>query len=93
MVVVNWHLWSSLVMQRNAHLLPLVSLFVVLAGILVLTQVQLQGHAWYATAVIGIYFVSNISYTIHKKTFTLHRLLEIGLISILAQFVTLSFLT
>jgi hypothetical protein len=79
-------------MTKKAHLFPMVLTFAVVAAILALTQIQIRYTALEVTIIVSIYFLVNIIYSIHQKTFSLKRLVEIGLIAVIAQFIALAYI-
>ena len=79
-------------MTKQQHLLPLVLTFAIVVGILTVVQLQIRYSAVGVTLVIVAYLILNIGYSIKQGSFSLKRLIEIGLVAIICQYAALSYL-
>jgi hypothetical protein len=74
------------------HLYPFISLLLMIFGLVVVVEGLLYVTATMITSVVLIYFLSNIAFAIINHQLTVSRTLEIGLLSLLIEYVAIAYL-
>lgn len=79
-------------MTKHQHLFPLLSIFLVVIGIALVVSAQIDYSVWLLSLVSLTYFVANVLYGYVKKELTVMRVLELGLIAIILEYIALEYL-
>ena len=78
--------------QNRSHLLPFVSLFLVVVFIVLVVESDIQiDHTAVSVAVI-LYLISNLAYGYKKKQLSVGRILEFGAVALLIELIAFRYL-
>jgi len=75
--------------HHQQHLFPILSVFLVLVGIVMVVQADITFNAWIISIVSVLYFVANLIYGHLNKQLSLVRTIELGAVTILIEFIAL----
>ena len=78
--------------HRQAHLFPIISTMLVLVGIILVVEADIDYNEWIITSAALLYFVSNLIYGHIKKELTVIRVLELGAVTVMLELIALQFL-
>ena len=77
---------------RRHYLLPVISTLIVLSGIALLVEADLDITAGQVLIVTLLYFTANIVYGLSNQELTTAKVIELGLVSGLIGYIALSYL-
>ena len=78
--------------HRQEHLFPILSTLLVVAGIVLIVEAEIDYNVWIITAVALTYYAANLVYGHLNKELSAIRVLELGAITVMLELIALQYL-